>query len=85
RADNVTFSEWAVVSTLQYPYKLLHSFSLAAMYFPVEQVLFLSPNYTRSLHRNLDLSLLSQLFIGPSDAPLASAGYNLIAMIQWNF
>lgn len=85
RADNVTFSEWAVVSTVQYQYKLLHSFSLAAMYFPIEDVFFLSPNYTRSLHRDLDLSLLSQLFIGPSDAPLASAGYNLIVMIQWNF
>ncbi len=85
RADNVTFSEWAVVSTLQYPYELIHTFSLATMYFPVESVLFLSPNYTRSLHNDLDLSVLSQLFIGPSDAPLASAGYNLIMMLKWSF
>lgn len=85
RADNVTFSEWAVVGTLQYPYKLLHSFSLAAMYFPVEEVVFLSPNYTRSLHRDLDLSILSQLFLGLADSPLSSAGYNLIAMVKWSF
>ncbi|MCC5918627.1 MAG: hypothetical protein JJU02_14995 [Cryomorphaceae bacterium] len=85
RADNVAFSEWAVISSFTYSHKMVHSFSLSGMYFPTEQWFFVSPNYTRSLHANLDLTLLSQIFVGGSELEMSVSGYNLIAMIKWNF
>ncbi|MCC5920732.1 MAG: hypothetical protein LAT68_10635 [Cyclobacteriaceae bacterium] len=85
QADNIAFSDLAIVTSWQYPFRLIHSFSIASMFFPTEQVVFISPNYTRSVYTNLDMSLLSQLFIGSSNSPLSSAGYNLIGMFTYNF
>ncbi|EIM73696.1 hypothetical protein A3SI_17394 [Nitritalea halalkaliphila LW7] len=85
QADNIAFSDVAIVTSWQYPFRLIHSFSLASMYFPTEKVVFISPTYSRSLHTNIDMRVLSQLFIGSSGSPLASAGYNLIGMLTYTF
>jgi hypothetical protein len=85
RADNITFSDIAVFSNLTFPVDLVISVGLAGFYFPNEETVFISPNYTRSLHKNLDLTLLSQLFLGADNSPLTGAGYNLIAMVKWSF
>ncbi|MFN3530141.1 MAG: hypothetical protein ACK417_09515 [Bacteroidia bacterium] len=85
RADNLSFSDWSVLSTLQYPIGMRHSLSLAGFYYPTESTLFISPNYSYSVAQNLDLTVLSQLFIAPASSLFANAGSTVALLLKWSF
>jgi len=85
RADNLSFSDWSILSTVQYPIGMRHSLSLAGFYYPSEQALFISPNYSYSLAQNLDFTLLSQLFFASQNSLFANAGSTVAVLLKWSF
>lgn len=85
RADNITFSDLAAFTQLQYSFKVIHTFGLGGFYFPNEQAFFAAPNYSLSVGQNLDLTLMSQLFITSSNSVFSGTPYNLITMLKWSF
>jgi hypothetical protein len=85
RADNLTFSDWAIFSNASYPINLRNSAGLAAFYFPTENMAFISPSYTRSMHSRFDLTLLSQIFFADAQSLFGQAGYVLAIMGKYMF
>lgn len=85
RADNLSFSDWSVLSTLSYPIGMRHQLSFAGFYYPSESAVFFSPNYSYSVAQNLDLTLLSQVFIASKGSLFANAGTTFAALVKWSF
>jgi len=84
-ADNPSFSRYQLMSQASYPFSPIWNGSFAVIWYPDEEAVFLSPSVTYSLHQNIDLNLLSQLFVGSSDSIFGSAGSVMMASLKWNF
>lgn len=85
RADNLSFSDWSILSTVSYPMGMRHQLSLAGFYYPTESAVFFSPNYSYSVGQNVDLTLLSQIFIASESSLFANAGTTFAALLKWSF
>lgn len=84
-ADNPSFSRFQIMTQASYPFSPVWNGSLAVIGYPDEEALFLSPTVTYSLHQNIDLNLLSQIFIGSRDSIFGSAGSVMMSSVKWNF
>lgn len=84
-ADNLSFTDHAIFANYNYPVSPLLSLGLAGFYFPSEGGVFLSPNMNYSLRQNLDLLIISQLFMGRENSLLSQAGYLLAIAIKQSF
>lgn len=85
RADNLSFSDWSVLSTVSYPIGLRHSLNLAGFYYPTEEAVFFSPSYSFSAAQNLDLTVLGQYFLAGDNSLFANAGSTLAVLLKWSF
>ncbi|TVQ06603.1 MAG: hypothetical protein EA361_19470 [Bacteroidetes bacterium] len=74
RPDNIMISEYAVTLSLQHPFSPVFSGSLALMSLPDQEAFFISPSATWSVITNLDLQMVSQVFLGGKDPILKQAG-----------
>ena len=83
--DNPTFSTYQATTQLTYPIHPLLDGSLAAIWYPDESALFLSPSLTWSLAQDVDLRILGQFFAAGSDSVFADAGTLLTASLTYNF
>ena len=63
-AKNLSFTKVTLMLQGSYPITPLFSVSLAGMYFPKLNGMFLGPSFTWSLTNNLDFSLIVQSFAG---------------------
>jgi hypothetical protein len=84
-ADNPSFSRFQFTTQLSYPFNPLLNGSIAAIYYPDEDAVFISPSITYSLTQNTDLNVLTQLFLGSDDSVFANAGNVVAASLKWNF
>ncbi len=74
RPDNIMISEYATTLSLQHPFSPVFSGSLAVMGLPDQEALFISPSATWSVITNLDMEMVSQIFLGGKDPMLKQAG-----------
>lgn len=84
-ADNPSISEWQLSGIGQYAFNPLLSGSLAAIWYPDESGIFLSPSIDYSLTQNIDTQILAQFFLGAEDSPLSNAGNVMALSVKWNF
>jgi len=84
-ADNPSFSRFQFSSSASYPFSPILNGSLSAILYPDEEALFLSPSVTWSAFQDVDVNLLTQIFIGSSDSAFSNAGNVLAGSIKWNF
>lgn len=84
-ADNPSFSRYQFMAQVSYPFSPIWNGSFAAIWYPDEEALFMSPTLSYSIHQNVDINLLTQIFIGSSDSAFGSAGSVAMASIKWHF
>lgn len=84
-ADNPSFSKFQFTGSGTYPFSPVLNGSLAAILYPDENAVFISPSVTYSLTQNTDVNLLTQLFIGSDDSIFANAGSVVAGSVKWNF
>lgn len=84
-ADNIMFSEFAVTTSVSYPFSPVISGSLAAMSLPDIHAYFISPSFTWSVKSNLDASLTSQIFGGSESLGINGTAIAVIGSLQWSF
>jgi len=85
RADNLSFTNHILFGNYTYPSSPVLQWGLAAFYYPTEEGAFLSPNVHYSLQQNLDLQLISQIFLGKENSLLSQAGYLVAVVAKWSF
>lgn len=84
-ADNISFSEYSITSSLMYPINPILSAGLSAMYLVDMNTVFFSPNIKYSLAENLDASLIGQFFQTGKNSQLSGLGSAVYAQIKWSF
>jgi hypothetical protein len=84
-ADNPSFSRFQYTASGSYPFSPVWSGSLAAIWYPDESAVFISPSVTHSLTQDIDLNILTQVFIGSDDSVFANAGTVIAGSVKWNF
>ncbi len=84
-ADNPSFSRFQLTGHATYPFSPIFNGSLALIWYPDEEAIFLSPSIDYSVTQNTDFRLLAQLFTGSSDSAFDSAGSVVAASLRWNF
>lgn len=84
-ADNPSFSRFQFSTSGSYPFSPILNGSLSAILYPDEEALFLSPSLTWSAFQDVDVNLLTQIFIGSDDSAFSSAGSVIAGSIKWNF
>lgn len=84
-ADNLMFSEYAVTASLTYPFSPIINGSFSAMSLPDIDAWFLSPALTVSAGRNLDLSLMAQIFTAGEETGGRLSAFILIGSLQYSF
>jgi len=84
-ADNIMFSQYALTTSVSYPFSPLLSGTLSAMSLPDIHAFFISPSITWSLLPDVDAVLTSQIFsIGGRSGESVTANA-LIGSLQWSF
>ncbi|MEX0894312.1 MAG: hypothetical protein WDZ36_01025, partial [Balneolaceae bacterium] len=73
------------VANGSYPFSPILNGSLAMIYYPDETAVFISPSVTWSVLQDLDLNVLTQLFIGSEESVFQNAGNVAAASLKWNF
>ena len=63
-AKNLSFTDFSIMMQGSYPVTPLFNVSLAVMYFPRLNGIFIGPNLSYSITENLDFSLIAQSFSG---------------------
>ncbi|MCC5940586.1 MAG: hypothetical protein JJU37_03525 [Balneolaceae bacterium] len=84
-ADNPSFSRFQFTVSGSYPFSPVWDGSLATIWYPDEQAVFISPSITHSLTQNIDVNLLTQLFLGSDDSVFGNAGNVVAGSVKWNF
>ncbi|MEX0770173.1 MAG: hypothetical protein WD035_05540 [Balneolaceae bacterium] len=84
-ADNPSFSRFQFTANGSYPFSPILNGSLAMIYYPDETAVFISPSVTWSVLQDLDLNVLTQLFIGSEESVFQNAGNVAAASLKWNF
>jgi hypothetical protein len=85
RADNIMFSEYAVTLSLQHSFSPILNGTIALMSLPDQKSFFISPSVSRSLLQNLDISLLSQIFLGGKETIFYQIGSAWYASLKYSF
>jgi hypothetical protein len=83
--DNIMFSEFAVTTSVSYPFSPVITGSLAAMSLPDIHAYFISPSVTWSVKSNLDAGLTSQIFGGSKGIGINGTAIAVIGSLQWSF
>jgi len=83
--DNPSFSRFQFTAHGSYPIHPLLDGTLAAIWYPDEQAVYLSPSATLSVMTDLDLQVLAQVFVGSDDSAFANAGNVVMASLRYNF
>ena len=83
--DNPSISGYQLTTQLAYPVNPLLDVSLAGIWYPDEQAIFLSPSFTYSVLPDLDFRALTQQFFGADDSIFANAGSIYSFSLTWNF
>lgn len=83
--DNPSFSRYQLSAHASVAFHPLMNGSLAAIAYPDERALFVSPSLTWSVATDLDLQVLAQLFAGAEDSVFSDAGHVIMASLTWNF
>lgn len=83
--DNPSFSRFQFTGQGIYPFSPVWNGSLALIWYPDEQAVFISPSVTHSLTQNTDLNLIAQIFAGSDDSVFANAGNLIAGSVKWNF
>lgn len=83
--DNPSFSKFQFTTQVTYTVNPLLQVSMAGIYYPDEEAIFVSPSFTYSLAQNFDFQMLAQIFSGSSNSAFSSAGNTFAASIKWNF
>lgn len=84
-ANNPSLSRFQITTQASYTFSPIFNGSLAVIWYPDEKGFFLSPSITQSLHQDIDLTILAQIFTGDSNSPLSGAGQVLAGSLTWNF
>ncbi len=84
-ADNPSFSRFQFTGSGNYPFSPVWNGSLAAIWYPDEQAVFISPSISQSLAQYIVFILLTQIFIGSDDSVFANAGSVIAGSVKWNF
>ncbi len=84
-ADNPSFSRFQLSVQGSYPFSPILNGSLAAIVYPDEEALFISPSVTWSLLQDVDLNLLTQIFVGSDESAFSNAGNVIAGSVKWNF
>lgn len=84
-ADNPSFSRYQITTQIVYPFNPILQGSLAGIYYPDEEAVFISPSISWSVSENTDFNLLSQIFAGSDDSAFSNAGSVVAASLKWHF
>jgi hypothetical protein len=84
-ADNLSFAEHTLFIQVLYPVNPILSAGLSAISYMEDRTFFISPLVTYSIRTNFDAAFISQIFLGPENAPLAQAGYLVAITLKWSF
>ncbi len=83
--DNPSFSRYQATSQLSYPIHPLVDGTLAAIYYPDEEAVFVSPSLRWSVITDLDFQILGQFFAGSDDSAFANAGNLITGQLKYSF
>ncbi|MEX0995317.1 MAG: hypothetical protein WD599_07275 [Balneolaceae bacterium] len=84
-ADNPSFSRFQLTANGTYPFSPIFSGSLAMIYYPDEQAVFISPAVRWSVLQDLDMNVFTQLFAGSEESVFQHAGNVVATSLKWNF
>lgn len=84
-ADNPSFSRYQFTAQGSYPFTPVWNGSLALVFYPDEEAVYISPSVSYSVAQNVDFNLITQIFVGSSDSALSNAGNVVAASLKWNF
>jgi hypothetical protein len=85
RADNIMFSEYAITLSLQHAFTPVLDGSIALMALPDQESFFLSPSLRRSIITNLDVNLVSQIFLGGKNTIFNQLGSAWYVSVRYSF
>lgn len=83
--DNIMFSEYAITLSLQHSFSPVFNGNLALMALPDQEAFFLMPRAGWSLITNLDLDVISQIFVGGKDSIFSEAGSAWYLSLKYSF
>ncbi len=83
--DNPSFSRYQAAVQLAYLIHPLLDGSLTTIYYPDQKAVFVSPSLIWSAGKNLDLTVLGQLFLAGQDSVFESAGNLVTVALKYNF
>ena len=84
-ADNPSFSRFQFTAQGSYPFSPVWNGSLALVFYPDEEAVYISPSVSYSVAQNVDFNLITQIFVGSSDSAFSNAGNVVAASLKWNF
>ncbi|MCO5266140.1 MAG: hypothetical protein M9948_09725 [Lentimicrobium sp.] len=84
-ADNIMFSEYALTTSVSYPFSPLLNGTLSVMSLPDIHAFFISPSLTWSLLPDVDAALTSQIFSVGGRSGESVTATALIGSLQWSF
>lgn len=84
-ADNPSFSRFQFTAQGSYPFTPVWNGSIALVYYPDEEAVYISPSVSYSVAQNVDFNLITQIFAGSSDSAFSNAGNVVAATLKWNF
>jgi len=84
-ADNPSFSRYQFTAQGSYPFTPVWNGSLALVFYPDEEAVYISPSVSYSVAQNVDFNLITQIFVGSSDSAFSNAGNVVAASLKWNF
>lgn len=84
-ADNIMFSKYAVTTSASYPISPVMNGSLAVMALPDIDSWFISPSFMWSATKNVDVSLVSQIYGSSGNSAMKGSVVALIGSVQWSF
>ena len=84
-AKNLSFTKVTLMLQGSYPITPLFNVSLAGMYFPKLNGIFLGPSFTWSLTKNIDFSLITQSFAGQLLKGQTEHFNFAFLRLKWNF
>ena len=83
--DNPSFSKYQFTAQGAYPIHPLLDGTLAAIIYPDEGAIFVSPSVTWSVMTDLDFQVLAQFFAGKEDSVFANVNNVIMASLKYNF
>ncbi|MCC5924926.1 MAG: hypothetical protein JJU41_00055 [Bacteroidetes bacterium] len=83
--DNPSLTRYQLTSQVRYALHPLVDGSMAAIWYPDEQGVFVSPALTWSAAQNLDVQVLGQWFAGSGDSIFSNSGRVMTASVTWSF